>query len=316
MATSKFSRWFHNNGVSLSGANIWLVPQANTYPTNALQLTPHPTKLGVYEYDNLADGEYKIYIDLTGGTNPILNQEEYWIGEQRLTGFMEALTADVTTYNVSTTRHGLMPKLPDNDTLFLNGKGEYVVPPISGSVNTALNYTWTGRHDFRRTIQLDNALRVDISTPMYEIDVSARTLLVLRPTMDTGILVSNPSAAQIIILINRGLYKITWPNNIVIPAGAMVMLVYHHTEFKWYVENAMIDFLNAINQDVTLFNASSTKHGLLPKLPNDPTKFLNGIGEFVELSILGISALVPLLISGWYKIFVIGFGPSGIVLAS
>ena len=30
--------------------------------------------------------------------------------------------------------------------------------------------------------------------------------------------------------------------------------------------------------DVTTLNANSTAHGLLPKLPDDPVKFLNGIG--------------------------------------
>jgi hypothetical protein len=311
MATSKFSRWFHVNGVSLQGANIWLVPQADTYPTNAVQLTPHATKEGVYEYDNLEDGEYKIYIDPAGGSSPTLNQEEYWVGEQRLTDLIKAILADVTTYDVSTTKHGLAPKLPNDETKFLNGKGEYVVPASVGGVDTALDFTWTGKHTFSKTIQLGNALRTDIGTTPFEIDVSNRTLLILKPTVDTNILVTNPLPTQTLILINRGSYKITWSNGIVIPAGAMVVLVYNQLELKWYVDNIMIDLLNALNNDVTLYNASNTKHGLLPKLPNDATKFLNGVGEFVEVAGIA-SLLMSLFINDWWHIYVFYFSTSGI----
>jgi len=316
MATSKFSRWFHVNGQSLVGANIWLVPQADTYPTNAIQLVPHASKGGVYEYDNLEDGEYKIYIDAAGGTSPTLNQEEFWVGEQRLTDLIKAILADVTTYNVSTSKHGLAPKLPDDETKFLNGKGEWEVPPVSGGINTALDYTWTGKHAFNKTIQLGNPLRTDILTNPFEVDVSGRSLFVLNPKLDTRILVIGQLATQVILVVNRGSFKITWPDNHVIPAGAMVMLAYNQLESKWYIDNQLIDFLNAINNNVTLYNASTAKHGLCPKLPGDPAKFLNGIGEFVEVAGLAGTALVPLLISGWVRVYGLLFGPSGIVLAS
>jgi hypothetical protein len=316
MATSKFSRWFHVNGQSLVGANIWLVPQANNYPTNAIQLVPHASKEGVYEYDNLEDGEYKIYIDTAGGTSPTLNQEEFWVGEQRITDLIKAILEDVTTYNVSAEKHGLVPKLPDDETKFLNGKGEYVVPPISGSINTALDYEWKGRQVFSKSIQLGEALRVDINTAPFEIDVSNRTLLILKPTVATQIIVSNPQPTQVLMIVNRGSYIIGWPNEIIIPANTMALLVYNQIENKWYVDNIMKDFWTAINYDVTTYNASATKHGLLPKLPNDETKFLNGKGEFVELASFASAALVPLLISGWYNLLALSFGPSGIVLAT
>jgi hypothetical protein len=39
-------------------------------------------------------------------------------------------TSDVTTANVSTTKHGYAPKLPNDATKFLNGVGGYTVPPV------------------------------------------------------------------------------------------------------------------------------------------------------------------------------------------
>lgn len=43
--------------------------------------------------------------------------------------------------------------------------------------------------------------------------------------------------------------------------------------------------------DVTLGNASESKHGFLPKLSGVATEFLNGVGEFVELGSGGGIAL-------------------------
>lgn len=86
MATSKFLRTFRTvAGVPITTATIWLVPQANTYPTGALALTAHSTRDGQYYRDNVPDGEYKIYIDPAGGSSPTLYEEEIWIGEARIT---------------------------------------------------------------------------------------------------------------------------------------------------------------------------------------------------------------------------------------
>lgn len=85
MASSKFTRMFFANGTPLLGAAIWLVPQANVYPDNALALTEDTEKAGQYYRDNVPDGEYKIYIDAEGGTSPSLWDSEIYIAEKRLT---------------------------------------------------------------------------------------------------------------------------------------------------------------------------------------------------------------------------------------
>lgn len=85
MATSKFLRTFRTTaGAPITTAAIWLVPQANTYPTGALALTPHATRDGQYYRDNVPDGEYKIYIDPAGGSSPTLYEERLWVGDQRV----------------------------------------------------------------------------------------------------------------------------------------------------------------------------------------------------------------------------------------
>lgn len=98
MATSKFLRLFLTNaGEPLLGATIYLVPQANTYPTGAILLTAHPTRSGIYEADGVAHGEYKIYI---GSGTPTLYTEKIWVGENFITIIADKF--DVVTNQLTT----------------------------------------------------------------------------------------------------------------------------------------------------------------------------------------------------------------------
>lgn len=98
MATSKFLRLFLTNaGEPLLGATIYLVPQANTYPTGAILLTAHPTRSGIYEADGIAHGEYKIYI---GSGTPALYTEHIWVGENFITIIADKF--DVATGQLTT----------------------------------------------------------------------------------------------------------------------------------------------------------------------------------------------------------------------
>lgn len=98
MATSKFLRLFLTNaGDPLLGATIYLVPQANSYPTGAILLTAHPTRSGIYEADGIAHGEYKIYI---GSGTPTLYTEHIWVGENFISiiaGKFDVVTNQLTT---------------------------------------------------------------------------------------------------------------------------------------------------------------------------------------------------------------------------
>ncbi|MEI8129320.1 MAG: hypothetical protein WCG95_06845 [bacterium] len=86
MATSKFIKYFSTTaGLPLTGARIWVVPQADSYPTNAIELTADGTRDGIYYHNGLDDGEVKIYIDPAGGSSPTLFLENIYVGEERLT---------------------------------------------------------------------------------------------------------------------------------------------------------------------------------------------------------------------------------------
>ena len=93
MATSTFSRFLRAVATNnpQTDADVWIVPQATAPSVNGdfLRVTEDPTRLGLYQRDDVEDGEYKIYIYAGGGSsNPIndavLTDENIWHGDERI----------------------------------------------------------------------------------------------------------------------------------------------------------------------------------------------------------------------------------------
>lgn len=51
------------------------------------------------------------------------------------------------------------------------------------------------------------------------------------------------------------------------------------------IDNDTVSEAQLSISDVTTKNASTSAHGFLPKLPNDATQFLNGVGSWVVPSV-------------------------------
>lgn len=91
-----------------------------------------------------ANNILQTFIDLNGMWNRIVNESGgagSWIDMLRLARIDEmASPTDVTTLNVSTSAHGLLPKLPDDDDKVLDGTGSWVdsdaLPSISAPTRT------------------------------------------------------------------------------------------------------------------------------------------------------------------------------------
>ena len=102
----------------------------------------------------------------TDGADPTQVRPSNWNANHVISGTIDetylAFT-DITTANVSTTQHGLVPKLPNDATLFLNGTGNYTIPS-GNSFDLTANHTFTGTNLFSGQTQLglfpdcDNAL--------------------------------------------------------------------------------------------------------------------------------------------------------------
>ncbi len=66
--------------------------------------------------------------------------------------------------------------------------------------------------------------------------------------------------------------------------------------------------------DNTIANADSTKHGLMPKLPNDPNKFINGVGQWVNIAvIITMLSIIPLGMQGMGVELISFYSGNGII---
>lgn len=81
-------------------------------------------------------------LSATGGTGQVLKQVS--AGAAVTVGLVadaDLSTSDVTTNNVSTSKHGFAPKAPNDATKFLDGTGAYSVPPGTGGGKFSLAFT-------------------------------------------------------------------------------------------------------------------------------------------------------------------------------
>ena len=137
MVTSKFIRVITDNeGTAVEGALVYLVESGASFNTD-MPLTEHVSRLGYYSRANVPDGEYDIYMDL--GEGAVIYEEKVWHGEKIISDIAAAIQTDVTDYDVSTSKHGLAPKLPNDGLKFLNGLGEYSTPGSGSFINFPLN---------------------------------------------------------------------------------------------------------------------------------------------------------------------------------
>lgn len=129
MATSKFLRLFLTNAAEpLLGATIYLVPQANSYPTGAILLTAHTTRAGMYQADGIAHGEYKIYI---GSGTPALYTEHIWVGENFITIIADKFDVETGQLTTAGLKDGAV-------TASKIGSGQVTSSHVSaGNINTA-----------------------------------------------------------------------------------------------------------------------------------------------------------------------------------
>lgn len=235
-------------------------------------------------------------------------------------------TSDVTTNNVSIAKHGFTPKLPNDATKYLDGTGNYTVPPTGGS-GTVTNTGTLIDH----AVCVGNG-GVDISTiavgatntvlhgntgadPSFSAVVEADITLADNTTNNVttarhGLTPKLPNDGTV-YLDGQGNYTVP-PGGAANPAGADKNVQYNNAGAFGGISNnatASNKFLRQVSSgtpslefvtdadlsvtDLTTNNVLSTKHGFAPKSPGDATKFLNGAAtpsyEFVKDSDLATS---------------------------
>ena len=230
MATSRFLRFFQTAQLApIIGANIWVKAQEDedAYPTGYLLLQAHPSRPGTYYRDGLPVGEYKIYMDTQGGTNPSLYEEHIWVGENELTGIADRfdenlrLVSDgiqdgaVTAAKLQTALYADLAKVSKwarpRLGLQLNGTTQYVHIPSS----TALNFE-TGNFSIEHVFELT-------SVPTATRWIMAKGGGSAAPGY--GILLSNQGTGSLVLNLQDETGSQTW---LIAPAGSVVANTLYH----------------------------------------------------------------------------------------
>lgn len=141
--TSRFERLFlRSSGQPFTGLTVYLVPQANTYPTGALTCTPHSAQAGVYYRDAVPDGLYKLYYD--HGTGPKLVTENFNVGVKVTTGRIDDGAVTLAKISPSLKNYidasggGTVTNNPDDVTIVENdGNVLSVAPVLRDSIKNA-----------------------------------------------------------------------------------------------------------------------------------------------------------------------------------
>lgn len=158
----------------------------------------------------------------SGGTDPIKLDEL-------------AAPTDITTLNVSTTAHGLTPKLPNDATKYLDGTGAYTVPPGGGGgTGTVTTVSVATANGFSGTVA--NAT----TTPAITIIAGAIT-----PTSVNGLTITTSTGTLTIAsgktLTMSNTLTFTGTDGSTVAAGAGGTVAYVGTIQTWSAAQTFLD---------------------------------------------------------------------------
>lgn len=182
-----------------------------------------------------------------------------------------ALPDDTTDLNVSTTRHGLVPKLPGGTTTFFRADGAYAEPSASGLPVVDTTSLVEDPGDSTKEMRIDvgavatATVRV-LTMPNQDVD--------LTPNTGTFTSASHASRHQ-----NGGADEVSVDGLSGLLANGQTPLAHAASHQSGGSDAVKLDDF-ATPDDNTDLNASTTRHGLLPKLSNVATEFLDGQGNW------------------------------------
>lgn len=184
-----------------------------------------------------------------------------------------AATTDITALNASATAHGLLPKLSNVATQYLNGTGGWGAIayssltgapsiPTVGTLTTASSLTGGGAMTGNLTISLVGDVATPTANFFYGYVGSA-----------------------------RGWFQVAYSTLSGIPSTFAPSA--HAVNHKSGGSDAIALDTLAATTDITTLNASTTAHGLLPKLSNVATQYLNGVGGWTTVAWSSLTGTQP-----------------------
>ena len=214
----------------------------------------------------LADTDLILVDDGGAGTNRkcVISRVKTYCQGIKLDDF--ATPDDNVDLNASTSAHGLLNKLSDVVTEFLNGQGSFSVPDHDALTNFVANEHLPGidednmasNSNVHVPTQQSVKAYVDASSSAWDGDIDDMDI---DGADDIGAALADSD----LIVVDDGA---TGTNR----KSAM-------SRVKTYCQGIKLDDLAAPDDNVDL-NASTSKHGLLKKLSGDSSDFLDGEGNF------------------------------------
>lgn len=186
----------------------------------------------------------------------------------------DLLFTDITTLNSVSTKHGLLPKLSNTSTQFLNGQGNWATP--SGTTNSYTTTTFTSQTSVTVTHSFGTYPIVsvfdsngEVLIPYSIVHTSTNAFVVTFSIITTGTIISSVGSPQANTIISTAInYTILSSDKIIICTafGKTITLpsAVGKDGFQYYIDNA-----SAGNISLTT-TSSQTINGLIIQIiPSD-----------------------------------------------
>ena len=188
--------------------------------------------------------------------------------------------SDVTTANASASRHGFLPKLPNDGTKCLLGDGTYGActgAVTANDLSAPVGCQASGGNSAAYSCSLSPAPSAYVTGTNYRFKADVA---------NTGAATVNFNSlgAKAITKVQGGITTVLAAGDI--QAGQWVSLTYDGTQMQMTSQLGNGSSGGAVTEsslslsDITTGDASASRHGFLPKLPNDNTKCLLGDGTY------------------------------------
>ena len=174
-------------------------------------------------------------------------------------------TSDVTTNNVSTSKHGFAPKAPNDATKFLDGTGNYSAP--GGAASKTASYAAVAG-DSGKILSFNSASTVTLTLPSSP---PSGTWNVAVQNTGAGVLTVSPngltldgSSSSVTLAQNQGLYVSTDGSNYFTERGSSVTSSYPYDVVFSYIGQPAVGatvFLLIFDRTVTFSGNLSGSYG-------------------------------------------------------